>query len=56
MDHFKKLTMLSLEQATVLPYLTFRLAQEGIRIIRLDTRSTGIRTDGWGRISWGKSG
>jgi formyl-CoA transferase len=36
MDLFKNLTMLSLEQATVLPYLTFRLAQDGIRVIRLE--------------------
>jgi crotonobetainyl-CoA:carnitine CoA-transferase CaiB-like acyl-CoA transferase len=36
MDVFKRLTVLSLEQATVLPYLTFRLAQDGIRVIRLE--------------------
>jgi crotonobetainyl-CoA:carnitine CoA-transferase CaiB-like acyl-CoA transferase len=36
MDVFKSLTMLSLEQATVLPYLTFRLAQDGIKVIRLE--------------------
>jgi len=36
MDLFKKLTVLSLEQATVLPYLTFRLAQDGMRVIRLE--------------------
>ena len=36
MDIFKKLTVLSLEQATVLPYLTYRLAQDGIRVIRLE--------------------
>ncbi len=33
---FQKLTVLSLEQATVLPYLTFRLAQDGMRVIRLE--------------------
>jgi crotonobetainyl-CoA:carnitine CoA-transferase CaiB-like acyl-CoA transferase len=33
---FKGLTVLSLEQATVLPYLTFRLAQDGMRVIRLE--------------------
>lgn len=33
---FRGLTVLSLEQATVLPYLTFRLAQDGMRIIRLE--------------------
>ncbi len=36
MDLFKGLTVLSLEQATVLPYLTYRLAQDGIRVIRLE--------------------
>jgi len=36
MDLFKELTVLSLEQATVLPYLTYRLAQDGMRVIRLE--------------------
>jgi crotonobetainyl-CoA:carnitine CoA-transferase CaiB-like acyl-CoA transferase len=36
MDTFKNLTVLSLEQATVLPYLTYRLAQDGMRVIRLE--------------------
>ncbi len=36
MDQFKKLTVLSLEQATVVPYLTFRLAQDGMNVIRLE--------------------
>jgi len=36
MDLFKDLTVLSLEQATVLPYLTYRLAQDGMNIIRLE--------------------
>jgi formyl-CoA transferase len=36
MDHFKNLTVLSLEQATVAPYLTFRLAQDGMTVIRLE--------------------
>jgi formyl-CoA transferase len=31
MELFKNLTVLSLEQATVLPYLTFRLAQDGMQ-------------------------
>jgi len=35
-DIFRGLTVLSLEQATVLPYLTYRLAQDGVRIIRLE--------------------
>ena len=36
MDLLESLTVLSLEQATVLPYLTFRLAQDGMNIIRLE--------------------
>ncbi|MFO7461577.1 MAG: CoA transferase [Desulfatiglandales bacterium] len=36
MDLFKNITVLSLEQATVLPYLTFRLAQDGMQIYRLE--------------------
>ncbi|MGD8256245.1 MAG: CaiB/BaiF CoA-transferase family protein [Desulfobacterales bacterium] len=36
MDMFKKLTVLSLEQATVLPYLTYRLAHDGMNVIRLE--------------------
>jgi formyl-CoA transferase len=33
---FKHITVLSLEQATVLPYLTLRLAEEGANVIRLE--------------------
>lgn len=36
MDLFKNLTVVSLEQATVLPYLTYRLAQDGMRVIRME--------------------
>ncbi len=36
MDQFRDLTTLSLEQATVVPYLTFRLAQDGMNVIRLE--------------------
>jgi formyl-CoA transferase len=36
MKGFTHLTVLSLEQATVLPYLTYRLAQDGMRVIRLE--------------------
>jgi crotonobetainyl-CoA:carnitine CoA-transferase CaiB-like acyl-CoA transferase len=36
MDLFENLTVLSLEQATVLPYLTYRLAQDGMNVIRLE--------------------
>ena len=32
----KKLTVLSLEQATVIPYLTYRLVMDGARVIRLE--------------------
>jgi crotonobetainyl-CoA:carnitine CoA-transferase CaiB-like acyl-CoA transferase len=33
---FRKIKVLSLEQATVLPYLTYRLALEGMEVIRLE--------------------
>jgi formyl-CoA transferase len=33
---FTDLTVLSMEQATVLPYLTYRLVQDGARVIRLE--------------------
>ncbi len=33
---FKSITVLSLEQATVLPYLTLRLAEEGANVIRME--------------------
>ena len=36
MDLFKDITVLSLEQATVVPYLTYRLAQDGMTVIRLE--------------------
>jgi len=36
MDAFENVTVLSLEQATVLPYLTYRLAQDGMNVIRLE--------------------
>jgi formyl-CoA transferase len=36
MELFENLTVLSLEQATVLPYLTYRLAQDGMNVIRLE--------------------
>lgn len=36
MDVFREMTMLSLEQATVLPYLSYRLAMDGMRVIRLE--------------------
>ncbi len=36
MDLFKNIKVLSLEQATVLPYLTFRLAQDGMQVYRME--------------------
>ncbi len=36
MNPFADLTVLSLEQATVLPYLTYRLAMDGAQVIRLE--------------------
>jgi formyl-CoA transferase len=33
---FRNITVLSLEQATVLPYLTLRLAEEGANVIRME--------------------
>ncbi len=36
-----KLTVLSMEQATTLPYLTYRLAADGMRVIRLENPATG---------------
>ena len=35
-DLFTSITVLSMEQATVLPYLTYRLAAEGLRVIRVE--------------------
>jgi formyl-CoA transferase len=35
-DLFGRFTVLSMEQATVLPYLTYRLAMDGMRVIRLE--------------------
>ncbi len=36
MKLFKDMTILSLEQATTLPYLTYRLAQDGMDVIRVE--------------------
>lgn len=36
MNIFTNITVLSLEQATVLPYLTYRLAMDGMRVIRVE--------------------
>ncbi len=36
MNIFRNITVLSLEQATVLPYLSYRLAMDGVNVIRLE--------------------
>jgi crotonobetainyl-CoA:carnitine CoA-transferase CaiB-like acyl-CoA transferase len=36
MESLKKLKVLALEQATVVPYLTYRLAMDGVEVIRLE--------------------
>lgn len=36
MEQFKEIKVLSLEQAMVVPYLTYRLAQDGMEVIRLE--------------------
>ncbi len=36
MEWFKNIKILALEQATVVPYLTYRLAQDGFEIIRVE--------------------
>ena len=41
MNDFANLTVLSLEQATTLPYLTLHLAQEGMRVIRVENPPRG---------------
>lgn len=41
MDLFGNITILSLEQATVLPYLTYRLALDGCKVIRLEHPAYG---------------
>lgn len=38
---FTSLTVLSLEQATTLPFLTYRLAQDGMRVIRVENPASG---------------
>jgi formyl-CoA transferase len=38
---FRDLTVLSLEQATVVPYLTYRLVQDGMEVIRLESPDKG---------------
>lgn len=40
-EMFTDITVLSMEQATVLPYLTYRLAAEGMRVIRVEHPERG---------------
>ncbi|KAA3664546.1 MAG: CoA transferase [Chloroflexi bacterium] len=41
MNLFRSLTILSIEQATTLPYMTLRFAQEGARVIRVEAPPRG---------------
>ncbi len=41
MNSFSHFTVLSIEQATALPYLTLHLAQEGMRVIRVENPPRG---------------
>jgi formyl-CoA transferase len=41
MNHFNSLTVLSIEQATTLPYMTLKLAMDGMRVIRLESPPRG---------------
>ncbi|MFQ5419119.1 MAG: CaiB/BaiF CoA transferase family protein [Anaerolineae bacterium] len=41
MNLFNSLTILSIEQATTLPYMTLRLAEEGARVIRVENPPYG---------------
>ncbi len=41
MTLFSSITVLSIEQATTLPYMTLRLAEEGARVIRVENRPYG---------------
>ena len=41
MNHFHSLTVLSIEQATTLPYMTLKLAMDGMRVIRLESPPRG---------------
>ena len=41
MSHLDSLTVLSLEQATTLPYMTLKLVMDGLRVIRLESPPRG---------------
>src|SRR3972149_5451326 len=53
---FSKLTVLSLEQATALPFLTQRLARDGMRVIRVEPPGRGDPNRYVGRNSLGEEG
>jgi len=55
-DLFADLTVLSLEQATVIPYLTYRLALDGARVIRLEAPGRGDPNRYVGEDRLGESG
>src|SRR3990172_7159292 len=56
MSLFSDLTVLSLEQATTLPFLTQRLAREGMRVIRLEPPGRGDPNRYVGREILGEPG
>ncbi|HET7089743.1 MAG TPA: CaiB/BaiF CoA-transferase family protein [Anaerolineae bacterium] len=56
MSLFSDLTVLSLEQATTLPFLTQRLAREGVRVIRLEPPGRGDPNRYVGRDVLGEPG
>ena len=56
MSLWSNLTVLSLEQATVLPYLTQRLARDGARVIRVEPPGRGDPNRYVGRNSLGEEG
>lgn len=56
-DLFRHLTVLSIEQAMTLPYLTMRLAAEGMRVIRIENPPQGDPNRWVGReLAPGESG
>jgi crotonobetainyl-CoA:carnitine CoA-transferase CaiB-like acyl-CoA transferase len=56
MAHLSDLIVLSLEQATVLPFLTQRLARDGMRVIRLEAPGRGDPNRHVGRDVLGEPG
>jgi len=56
LDLFRSLTVLSLEQATTLPFLTYRLAQDGARVIRVENPQRPDPNRFVGRTPWARRG